>query len=219
MTRRGRQAEAARNDRLVLDAARAVFAEQGFDAPVAAVARRAGVGIASLYRRYGSKDELLQRLCVLAMEQAIEAAEAALATEDEWEALAGYVRTCVGFGSGMLSPIAGTIVTTPEMWETARRSRALHVELVARAHRAGALRPDVNAVDVQLLIGHFSPRPRPGPDEAGDVRARDRLLEIALDGLRTPAPASLPGPPPTWDRYQRRWDKEPGAPYRPGLPA
>src|ERR671923_381925 len=93
---RGRQAEARRNDRLVLDAARDVFAEQGFDAPVAAVARRAGVGMGSLYRRYGSKEELLQRLCVVAMEQAIEAAEEALRDADAWAGLARYVRTCVG---------------------------------------------------------------------------------------------------------------------------
>src|SRR5215475_4953452 len=86
--RRGRYAEAARNDRLVLDAAREVFTSQGFDAPVSAVAQRAGVGIGSLYRRYGSKTELLQRLCTLAMEQAIEAAQAALAVGDPWAGLA-----------------------------------------------------------------------------------------------------------------------------------
>ena len=65
----GRQAEARRNDRAVLDAARDVFSAQGADAPVSAVAERAGVGVGTLYRRYGSKTELLQRMCVLAMEQ------------------------------------------------------------------------------------------------------------------------------------------------------
>src|ERR1700722_4204909 len=73
---RGRQQEAARNDRRVLDAAREVFATQGWDAPVSAVAERAGVGMGSLYRRYGSKTELLQRLCVVAMEQNIGAPRA-----------------------------------------------------------------------------------------------------------------------------------------------
>src|SRR5277367_3216513 len=84
---RGRQQEAARNDRKVLDAAREVFATQGWDAPVSAVAERAGVGMGSLYRRYGSKTELLQRLCVLAMEQNIAAAEQSLAMDDPWDAL------------------------------------------------------------------------------------------------------------------------------------
>src|SRR5580700_9164196 len=65
----GRQADARRNDRAVLDAARDVFAAQGAGAPISAVAERAGVGMGTLYRRYGSKTELLQRMCVLAMEQ------------------------------------------------------------------------------------------------------------------------------------------------------
>ena len=62
---RGRQAEARRNDLVVLEAARDVFTAQGAGAPVSAVAGRAGVGMGTLYRRYGSKTELLQRLCVL----------------------------------------------------------------------------------------------------------------------------------------------------------
>ena len=207
---RGRQAEARRNDRLVLDAARDVFAEQGFDAPVAAVARRAGVGMGSLYRRYGSKEELLQRLCVVAMEQAIEAAEEALRDADAWTGLARYVTTCVGFGSGMLSPVAGTITTTREMWDTPRRSRALVVELVERAHTSGTLRPDATARDVTLLIQHFSRRPLPGPHEAEDREARERLLAIALDGLRVGPPNPLPGDAPSWDRLDARWGTPPG---------
>lgn len=206
---RGRQAEARRNDRLVLDAARDVFAAHGFDAPVAAVARRAGVGMGSLYRRYGSKEELLQRLCVVAMEQAIEAAEEALQDPDAWTGLARYVRTCVGFGSGMLSPVAGTITTTREMWETARRSRTLLLELVGRAHASGALRPDASALDVMLLVQHFSRRPLPGPHEIEDREARERLLAIALDGLRVGPPGPLPREAPTWDRLDARWGTPP----------
>lgn len=209
-SRRGRQAEARRNDRLVLDAARDVFAAQGFDAPVAAVARRAGVGMGSLYRRYGSKEELLQRLCVLAMEQAIDAAEEALEDPAAWTGLARYVTACVGFGSGMLSPVAGTITTTREMWETARRSRALLLELVERAHASGDLRPDASAVDVNLLIQHFSRRPLPGPHEAEDREARERLLAIALDGLRLGPPNPLPSGVPSWERLDARWGTPPG---------
>jgi AcrR family transcriptional regulator len=207
---RGRQAEARRNDRLVLDAARDVFAEQGFDAPVVAVARRAGVGMGSLYRRYGSKEELLQRLCVVAMEQAIEAAEEALRDADAWTGLARYVTACVGFGSGMLSPVAGTITTTREMWETARRSRALVLELVERAHASGSLRPDATALDVTMLIQHFSRRPLPGPHEAEDREARERLLAIALDGLRVGPATPLPGEAPSWHRLDSRWGTPPG---------
>jgi AcrR family transcriptional regulator len=206
--RRGRHAEAARNDRLVLDAAREVFTSQGFDAPVSAVAQRAGVGIGSLYRRYGSKTELLQRLCTLAMEQAIEAARAALAAGDPWTGLAGYIRECAGFGSGALAPLAGTIPLTRAMLETSQRQRALAETLVRRAHEAGALRPDVTALDVALLIEQFS-RHYAALPAGEDSNARQRILAITLDGLRAPGAAPLPGHPPDWRAYQARWQPSP----------
>ena len=188
----GRQAEARRNDRAVLDAARDVFAAQGADAPISAVAERAGVGMGTLYRRYGSKTELLQRLCVMAMEQAIEAADDALGAADPWAGLCGYIRACVEMRSGALASLAGQIEATGEMRGTARRSMARTREVVNRARRAGRLRADVSALDIAWLIEQFSRR-APGPadaEEEGNVRAR--LLGIALDGLRAPAPAALP---------------------------
>jgi AcrR family transcriptional regulator len=201
---RGRQVEAARNDRLVLDAAREVFATRGLDAPVSEVARRAGVGIGSLYRRYGSKTELLQRLCMLATEQVIEAGETAVAAGDSWRGLADYVRTCVAFGSGALGPLAGTIETTPDMWRASRRGRELAEAVVARARRDGRLRPDVTALDIAWLIEHFGRR-RAAAGGAEDDNVQQRLLAIALDGLRTPDPDPLPGWPPRAEHYEGRW--------------
>jgi AcrR family transcriptional regulator len=202
--RRGRQAEAERNDRRVLEAAREVFATQGGGAPLSAVAERAGVGMGSLYRRYGSKTELLQHLCILAMEQSIEAARAALACDDAWTGLERYVRECVAFGSGALGPLAGTIQTTPRMWEISRLGRELLDELVTRARREGVLRPDVTALDVAWLTELFGRRgpARPG---AEDDHVHQRLLAIALDGLRPPATIPLPGPPPSDRHYESRW--------------
>src|SRR6266511_3230877 len=170
---RGRQAEAERNDRLVLEAAREVFATQGGSAPVSAVAERAGVGMGSLYRRYGSKTELLQYLCILAMEQTIGAARAALACDDAWTGLEGYVRDCVSFGSGALAPLGGTIPTTPRMWEISKLGRRLLDELVTRARREGGLRADVTALDVAWLIALFGQRgPAPPAGPAAPSRAR-----------------------------------------------
>jgi AcrR family transcriptional regulator len=203
-TGRGRQAEAARNDQRVLDAAREVVAELGSGAPVSAIADRARVGMGSLYRRYGSKDDLLRRLCTLAMEQSIEAAEAALAATDAWAGLAGYVQAAVARGTGALAPLAGTIETTPQMWEISRRGRALLEQLVTRAQRVGAVRADVTALDVAWLIEFFG---RPGPAPAGteDQVIRQRLLAIALDGLRRPGAGPLPGRPPSKRHYEQRW--------------
>jgi AcrR family transcriptional regulator len=202
--RRGRWSEAERNDQLVLEAAREVFATRGAGAPISAVAERAGVGMGSLYRRYGSKDDLLRHLCMLAMEQAIEAAEAALGAEDAWSGLDGYIRACVAFGSGTLGPLAGTIQTTPAMWETSRRGRKLLEELVARAHRQGTLRGDATALDVAWLIELFG---RDGPARPGTPKeaVRQRLLAIALDGLRAEDARLLPGPSPSARHYEARW--------------
>ena len=212
----GRQAEARRNDRAVLDAARDVFSAQGADAPISAVAERAGVGVGTLYRRYGSKTELLQRMCVLAMEQGIEAAGEALEADDPWTGLCGYIRACVEMRSGALGSLAGQIEMTDEMLSTARRGMTLAGKVVARAHRAGSLRPDVTALDIALLIESLSRR-APGasgsaaPAEADEERnAQARLLTVAFDGLRAPGATPLPGRAPSASRYTGRWSRGPG---------
>jgi AcrR family transcriptional regulator len=197
---RGRQAEARRNDRAVLDAAREVFAVHGPDASVAQVAAQAAVGMGSLYRRYPSKEALLQYLCQASMDQQVAAAEASLEPgRDPWEALAGFVRECVGFRAGVLSAVAGRIAVTEEMRATARHAHDLLEQLVDRAKRAGALRGDAGSVDIHELIELFSRRP------AGNTLAHERLLAVALDGLRSPGPEALPGPATDWQAYVRRW--------------
>ena len=204
---RGRQAEARRNDLVVLEAARDVFAAQGAGAPVAAVAARAGVGPGTLYRRYGSKTELLQRLCVLAMDQALATAGDALAAADPWDGLRGYIAACVELRSGALAALAGQIETTAEMRGTARRSMDQLDELVARAQAGGRLRADVTALDISWLIEQFSRRPPGRLDAAEERNVRSRLVPIALDGLRARPgrPESLPGLPPGRDHYVNRW--------------
>jgi AcrR family transcriptional regulator len=207
---RGRQAEARRNDLAVLEAARDVFTAQGAAAPISAVAEHAGVGMGTLYRRYGSKTELLQRLCVLAMEQALDAAGEALAAGDAWTGLAGYVRACVELRSGALAALAGQIEMTEQMRSTARRSMAKAADIVARAHRAHVLRPDVTALDITWLIEQFSRRP-PDPVDPGEERnVRSRLVAIALDGLQAEAGEPLPGHPPSRAQYVSRWSSRAG---------
>ncbi len=201
----GRQAEARRNDRAVLDAARDVFAAQGAEAPVSAVAERAGVGMGTLYRRYGSKTELLQRLCVMAMEQAIEAADDALGAGDPWTGLCGYIRACVEMRSGALASLAGQIETTAEMRSTAQRSMTRMRKVGDRARQAGLLRADVSSLDIAWLIEQFSRHAPDSVDPEEERNVRVRLLGIALDGLRAPAPAPLPGRPPSLERYVNRW--------------
>jgi AcrR family transcriptional regulator len=202
----GRQAEARRNDLAVLEAARDVFSVLGADAPISAVAERAGVGMGTLYRRYGSKTDLLQRVCVLAMEQALAAADVALNAADPWAGLTTYIRACVEMRSGALAALAGHVDVTAEMRATAERGIAAMTEIVLRAHRDGSLRGDVTALDISLLIEMFSSRALNLPDLAEGRNARDRLLTMALDGLRAGGATPLPGRPPSRDRYVGRWN-------------
>ncbi|MBA9002243.1 TetR/AcrR family transcriptional regulator [Thermomonospora cellulosilytica] len=218
MTReRARRADAEANDRALLQAAREVLAIDGAHASVARIAERAGVGIGSLYRRYRTKQELFQHLCATALDQWLRAAEEGLAHEDPWEGLAHYVRSAVAMGPGSLAPIAGTIEITPEMADKNRRSDEAAAALVERAHAAGVLRPDVTVVDLHLLIEQLGRSPlleQLGSQGRTDLleaarTARDRITRIALDGLRAPAPAPLPGRPPGQELLSARWDPPP----------
>jgi AcrR family transcriptional regulator len=202
--RRGRQAEAARNDLKVLQAAREVFAARGWEAPVSAIAERAGVGMGSLYRRYGSKTELLQYLCLLSMRQVIDAAENALAIDDPWNGLAAYIRACVDLGAGAFAPLAGSIEVTGEMLTTAKRSNELLRGILARAQRSGQARPDITSADIWGLIEHFSRRSA-NPHALDDPDTGARIFAIALDGLRPQSETCLRGTLQDPHAITRRW--------------
>jgi AcrR family transcriptional regulator len=212
-----RRAEAERNDRALLAAAREVLAVEGAHASVAAIAARAGVGIGSLYRRYRTKDELFQHLCVILLGDYLTAAQEGLANDDPWEGLAHYIRSSIARGAGSLAPIAGTIEVTPEMADMNARSDEAVKALVDRAHVAGALRRDVTAADLELLIEQLAKSPlleqlkkqgRADLTEAA-LNARERINAIALDGLRAPAPQPLPGRPPGYELFYERWATPP----------
>ncbi|REF38328.1 TetR/AcrR family transcriptional regulator [Thermasporomyces composti] len=208
-----RQAEAERNDRALLRAAREVLAADGAHASVAAIAARAGVGIGTLYRRYRTKEELFQRLAELALDSWNEAAEKGLAEDDPWEGLTSFVIACVESGQGSLAPLAGTIDITEEMRAKNERSDELLAALVERAHAAGVLRPDVTPVDIALLIEQLGRFPvldqlrAQGRDDLVDlaVAARRRVIAVVLDGLRPCHTQPLPGDPPSDQLFTERW--------------
>ena len=208
-----RRAEVERNDRALLAAARAVVAEDGVHAAVATIAARAGVGVGTLYRRYPTKEHLFQHLCTLALNDYLRATEEGLARDDPWDGFAHYVTHAVLAGTGALGAIAGTIEITDEMNVVSVRGDAAAEELVTRAHDAGALRPDVSAVDIALLIEQLGRSPlveqltKQGRTDLVDAadHARRRVIAIALDGLRAPAPAPLPEPRPGWELFSERW--------------
>lgn len=215
-----RQAQAHANDRALLDAAREVVAIDGVHASVAAIAARAGVGIGSLYRRYRTKEELFQRLVLVGLDRWLAAAQAGLTHDNPWDGLAHYILAGIDLGQGSLGAIAGTIEITDEITENNRRCDTALDALIARAHTAGVLRPDVTRTDLHLLIEQLSKSPmidqlrQQGHTQLVDTasRARARINAIALDGLRTGAPHPLPGEPPDTALLTHRWQRQTGNP-------
>ncbi|MFJ6665365.1 TetR/AcrR family transcriptional regulator [Streptomyces sp. NPDC091383] len=199
----GRQTEAERNDVLVLDAARAVFAEQGADAPVSAIAERAGVGMGTLYRRYGSKEQLLQRLCVTGITSTIAGLQRALEAEGTgWAALASYMAAAVDERAGAFAALAGTFSLPRELVDANERAKALAERLLRRGIDDRTVREDVTTLDITHVVEMFSRYPRRTEE---DEHARRRMLAMTLDGLRAGHPP-LPGPQPNWAAYDRIWE-------------
>ena len=200
----GRRAQAARNDELILEAARAVFmADPG--APIAAVAQRAEVGISALYRRYASKEELLGRLALDGLARYNAEAEAALADEDDpWEAFAAFMRRSLDAGASTLSRrLAGTFTPSDELNAEGRRAFELTQRLLDRAKAAGVLRDEVEVGDLTLIFEALQALQVGAPERASELR--HRYLALLLGGLRAPAAGPLPGSAPTWQEITRRW--------------
>lgn len=201
----GRKAQAARNDELILEAARAVFIENP-EAPIALVAERAGVGISALYRRYPSKEELLAKLCLDGLRTYVAVLEDALETvEDPWESFATFLRNAVAAGTSSLTvKLAGTFTPTEEHWADSQKAFALNNRMMERVRAAGVVRDDFEEGDVAMIMEMLAGL-RLGDDERS-AELRQRYLQVILDGVRTPASRSqLPASGPVDDELSARW--------------
>ena len=187
------RADAARNRARLLAAAKAVFAERGLDATMDEVARRAGVGVGTAYRRFRNRDDLIAALFEERLEEFMATLDAALAHHDAWRGLTGFLERSMemqaedrGFKELMLHSAEG-----PErMRRFHEHIRPLVAELVRRAQVAGELRPDVVEHDVllvSLMTGAVA-----DVAQAVDPQLWRRALALQIDGLR----ARRDGPTP-----------------------
>jgi AcrR family transcriptional regulator len=194
----GRRAEAARNDELVLRAAGEVLLDAP-DAPMATVARRAGVGIGSLYRRYPSKEALVARVCLDAVLHVDAQAQVALdrARSYPWGAFVGFMTGALAEGGALqIAGLAGTVASDDELLAAGRRLEATLRELLETVQRAGAVRSDVTAEDLALLFRQL--RAIRHDDEQRAFTLRRRFLELTLQAFHASGAAPLPGPAPGW---------------------
>jgi AcrR family transcriptional regulator len=198
----GRRAEAARNDEIILESARAVFLADP-SAPITAVAKHAGVGISALYSRYGSKEELLRKLCNDGLQRFVDETEAALADErDDWTTFSDYMRRLVDADSNSLTlALAGKFTPTPEMFELAERANELLGKLFARVR--GELRPGLEVHDISVVLEIVAALKL--DDRGRTEQLRRRYLAVILDGLRAGNEEPLPAPAPTWQEMNERW--------------
>lgn len=173
------------------------MAEQGSDASLEEIARRAGLGIATLYRHFPTRTDLLRALYEQALAEVVAPASEHLADADAWRGLAAYMERMSAWliaDPGLLPVIERLAVSEPEYHPAAELERHL-AELVARAQAAGALRPDVDAADVARLIAMLGRRST--GRGSGVERSWRRGLGVVLDGLRaenvrSPLPGSRP---------------------------
>jgi AcrR family transcriptional regulator len=198
----GRRAQAARNDEVILAAARDVFVEDP-SAPITAVAKRAGVGISALYSRYGSKEELLRTLCHEGLKTFVVQTESALADDgDPWVVFESYMHGLVAADTSSLTlALAGRFTPTDEMTALAQRANQLSAQLFERF--APVLRLGVEVHDLSLVF-ELVAAIKLG-DAARNAQLRSRYLTAILDGLRAENHEPLPGPAPDWQEIYARW--------------
>lgn len=182
--RRMRVDAQANRDKLVA-AARALFTAKSTSAPLEEVADRAGVGIGTLYRHFPTRQALLEAVYVDEVEAMARAAQD-LAVLPPWDALSEWLHQYVGFAATKRALNEALMETDPEsrVLLTCRTAIAgAGTALVERAQRAGVVRRDTNFMDVGRMVGAIALVP------TEDDAQKQRLLELALDGLRYHPPA------------------------------
>jgi AcrR family transcriptional regulator len=183
---RPQRADALRNRERVIEAARVAFTELGLEARMEDIARRAGVGVGTVYRHFPTKEALIGELLSAKWRAMRDQVRESLDTEsDAWEAYAGALRRNADLMASDAA-IRDAVLTSdsPEVWERAQAAREelLEVteEMVARGRAAGVLREDLEVLDIPLMMCGVCATMDRGPREDG----WRRHLELVLDGTR-----------------------------------
>ncbi len=183
--KRALRADAERNRQRVLEVAREVFAREGLAVPIDEIARRAGLGVGTLYRHFPTKEALFQAIVVDRMEALVAEARAAADADDAGAAFFAFLTRMVDESAAkkdFLAALASTNLDMDRIAEIKRRMKRAVVVLLERAQNARAVRDDVAAVDVlTLVMGAVSAAYRQGASPA----QRKRVLAVIFDGLRS----------------------------------
>jgi AcrR family transcriptional regulator len=187
------RADARQNRARLLAAATEAFAERGADAPLEDIARRAGVGIGTLYRHFPTRLDLQAAVFRSQVEAVCGKADAFLAGSEPERAFAGWLRALAAYLAskrGLSKALIDGLGMESELMRSC--SVAMHDttdRLLGHAQQTGLVRPDVNAMDVMRLVHGVVVSAEKAPDQL------DRLLGFMLDGLRYPGGDDPPEPP------------------------
>ena len=205
MTETPLRADAERNRQRLLAAAKELFATRGLDVTLDEVARHAGVGTGTAYRRFPNKDALIEALMVDRIGELGAIAEDCLADPDPWQGLVGYFERALALQAADrgLKEVLFSSGRGRERTAHARRALAPVVtKLVRRAVEAGVVRPELGTSDVPVINFMLNTVVDFGRDVEPELYRR--YLAIVLDGLRPQPPGSEPLPMPALDvrRFQ-----------------
>jgi AcrR family transcriptional regulator len=192
------RADAARNRERIIAAAAAVFAERGLDAATAEIAHRAGVGEATLFRRFPAKDDLIDAIIETRMGEVVALADAAASDSDPAGALERFMQDLVKQFSrdkGFFEAAGERCVTDARFQPLRERAEEAVGRLLKRAQDAGAVRRDLSPTDISILAGsamYAMEVSKPGLRE--DLWKR--YLRVILDGMKPEGASKLrPGAP------------------------
>lgn len=183
---RPKRADAQRNYERLLSAAVAVFTERGADdASLEEIARRAGVGIGTLYRHFPTRSALLEAVYRDQVEALRARADELVASDAPGDALAAWLRALAAFSAtkhSLTSSLLATLCKDSDLMSACSKVICDAADvLLARAKQAGVVREDANARDVIRLVHAVNLATQRAPADPGQA---DRLLSLILDGLR-----------------------------------
>nr|WP_272924045.1 TetR/AcrR family transcriptional regulator [Streptomyces sp. SID3343] len=187
------RADAAHNRRALLDAAAAIFAEQGMDASIAEIATRAGIGKGTVFRHFATKERLVAAIFTDQLDELTRTATELLNADDPAAALLTFMATGVEMQTrdrAFCQAATGIIRSSPDIRAARDRLSAAAEALTDRARRAGTIRPDITGEDVVRLLGAACVAATPAVEDVPDLWRR--YLHLIFDGLRSTAATVLP---------------------------
>jgi len=189
--------DAARNRQRVLKAASEVFTERGLDVSLDEVARHAGVGVGTVYRRFRTKEDLVEALFVQRIDAVAALAEEAARAPDPWSGLVGFLEEAAEMlagDSGLRQLLMFATYGGDRVWYARQRNAPLVTRLVERVQAAGQLRSDLQPTDIPFILFMLADATQFARQVSPEIWRR--YLALVLDGLRPEREGVTPLPVP-----------------------